>query len=112
MKRHPKGTRARVLLSSVFGDGEGVSARVKAGVSAEIRALRREVEREFGSSARVAARIGGPFFHGQRGGRGSGWPRAALMSLPRFSKDESGRPAEFSLPWLPGPESSSLWAGF
>jgi hypothetical protein len=34
--------------------------RVNAGVSEEIRALRREVEREFGSSARVAARIGGP----------------------------------------------------
>jgi radical SAM superfamily enzyme YgiQ (UPF0313 family) len=34
--------------------------RVNAGVSEEIRGLRREVEREFGSGARVAARIGGP----------------------------------------------------
>ena len=33
---------------------------VNAIVSDEIRALRREVEKEFGNTARIAARIGGP----------------------------------------------------
>jgi hypothetical protein len=33
---------------------------INQGVSDEIRALRKEVEKEFGTAARIAARLGGP----------------------------------------------------
>jgi hypothetical protein len=62
-------------------------------VSEEIQELRREVEKEFGGMARVAAQVGDRSWGGRRDARKSGWQRERRTSHRCFwSGGIGGRP--------------------
>jgi hypothetical protein len=107
MKTHPKGARAahlglRTLRPRVckivpslqrrpWGHGmEKQFRQVNGSVRAEIRALRQEVEWEFGTPARVSVRVTGPLLLWPSRREEGDWLPGRLTSHPPFSSEVTG----------------------